>query len=94
MTVAGVGAIAIGAAEEAAVVGFLFAVGELLEYVATGRARAGIKRLMNLVARTALLERGGGTSEIAAAELTIGDIVLVRPGDRVPSGSANVGARY
>jgi Cd2+/Zn2+-exporting ATPase len=43
MTVAAGGAIAIGAAEEAAVVVLLFAVGELLETVAAGRARAGIK---------------------------------------------------
>ncbi len=85
MTVAGVGAIAISAAEEAAVVVFLFAVGELLENVAAGRARAGIKGLMNLVPRTALVERDSETSEIAADELTVGDIVLVRPGDRIPS---------
>ena len=59
MTVAAIGAIAIGAAEEAAVVVFLFSVGELLENVAAGRARAGIKALMNLVPRVALVEEEG-----------------------------------
>ena len=53
MTVATAGAIAIGAAEEATVVIFLFAIGELLETVTAGRARAGIKALINLVPRTA-----------------------------------------
>ncbi len=45
MSVAAIGALVIGAAEEAAVVIFLFAVGELLETVAAGRARSAIKRL-------------------------------------------------
>lgn len=87
MTVAALGAVAIGEAEEAAVVIFLFAVGELLETVAAGRARAGIEALIDLVPRTARRVRGasGDVEEIAAADLAVGDIVLVRPGDRVPS---------
>ena len=51
MTVAALGAVAIGEAEEAAVVIFLFAVGELLETVAAGRARAGIEALIDLAHR-------------------------------------------
>lgn len=85
MTVAAAGAIAIGASEEAAVVVFLFAVGELLENIAAGRARAGIKALIGLVPRVAQIEQNGGTHEVAAQELRIGDIAVVRPGDRIPS---------
>lgn len=85
MSVATIGAIAIGAASEAAIVVFLFAIGELLENVAAGRARAGIKSLMSLVPRTALLEESGQTREVPVASLRVGQIVLVRPGDRVPS---------
>ncbi|WP_041321464.1 heavy metal translocating P-type ATPase [Hyphomicrobium denitrificans] len=85
MTVAGIGAVSIGAAEEAAVVVFLFAVGEVLESIAAGRARAGIKALMNLVPRTALVEQASETREIPAEKLAVGDIALVRPGDRIPS---------
>ena len=85
MSVAAAGAIAIGAAEEAAVVVFLFAVGELLENVAAGRARAGIKALMDVVPRSAQLERDGSLVETPISELQVGDIVVVRPGDRVPS---------
>lgn len=85
MTVAAAGAVAIGAAEEAVVVTFLFAVGELLETVAAGQARAGIKALMNVVPRKASRENGGTVVEIPADELQIGDVVLVRPGDRIPS---------
>lgn len=85
MSVAAIGAMAIGAAEEAAVVVFLFAVGELLENVAAGRAREGIKALMSVVPRIAQLERNGSIIETSIDQLHVGDIVVVRPGDRVPS---------
>jgi Cd2+/Zn2+-exporting ATPase len=85
MSIAAVGAILIGAAEEAAVVIFLFAVGELLETVAAGRARAGITALIDLVPRVALRESGGAIDKVPVAELQVDDIVVVRPGDRVPS---------
>ncbi|HZG27880.1 MAG TPA: heavy metal translocating P-type ATPase [Ensifer sp.] len=85
MTVAALGALLIGAAEESAVVILLFAVGELLETIAAGRARAGIKALIDLVPRTAFRERDGVVEKVAVEELAIDDIVVVRPGDRVPS---------
>lgn len=85
MTVAAAGAIAIGAAEEAAVVIFLFAVGELLETIAAGRARAGIKALINLVPRVARIEEAGQAREVPVEQLRVGNIAIVRPGDRVPS---------
>ena len=58
MTIAAGGALVIGAAEEAALVVFLFAVGEMLEGVAANRARNGIRALAQLVPKTALLEVG------------------------------------
>ncbi len=85
MSIAAIGAVAIGAAEEAAVVVFLFAVGELLEGIAAGRARAGIKALIDLVPRTALRQTGSNVETVSAEVLAIGDTVIVRPGDRVPS---------
>jgi Cd2+/Zn2+-exporting ATPase len=85
MTIAAVGALFIDAAEEAALVVFLFAVGEVLEGVAAGKARDGIRALADLVPKTALLESGGTTREVPAASLTIGQTVLVRPGDRIPA---------
>jgi Cd2+/Zn2+-exporting ATPase len=85
MSIAAVGAIAIGAAEEAAVVVFLFALGELLETVAAGRARAGIAALLDLVPRVAYRELGGAIAKVPVEELRIDDVVVVRPGDRIPS---------
>jgi Cd2+/Zn2+-exporting ATPase len=85
MCVAAIGAAIIGAAEEAAVVVLLFALGELLENVAAGRARDGIRALAALMPATALRLRADGSTEPVAPEaLAIGDVVLVRPGDRLP----------
>ena len=72
MTIAAVGAVVIDASEEAAAVVFLFLVGELLEGVAAGRARASIKALATLVPKTALVEDGGKTTEVPADSLAIG----------------------
>ncbi|MBN9000103.1 MAG: cadmium-translocating P-type ATPase, partial [Rhizobiales bacterium] len=83
MTIAAVGAVVIGAAEEAAAVVFLFLIGELLEGVAAGRARASIQGLAALVPKTARLERDGKLEEVPADSLKVGAVILVRPGDRI-----------
>ena len=85
MTIAAVGAVIIGAGEEAAAVVFLFLVGELLEGVAAGRARAGIQGLTALVPKTAFVETDGRIEEVPAESVAVGAIILVRPGDRIPA---------
>jgi Cd2+/Zn2+-exporting ATPase len=85
MTIAVIGAVLIGAAEEAAIVVFLFAVGELLEGVAAGRARAGIKALATIAPKTAQLETENGVVETPIEQIAVGAVVVVRPGDRVPA---------
>ncbi len=87
MCVAALGAVAIGAAHEAADGGApLRAWARCWRSVAAGRARAGIRALAGLLPRTARREgMGGGTvEEVAADRLAVGDMVQVRPGDRVP----------
>ncbi|MBB3770536.1 Cd2+/Zn2+-exporting ATPase [Angulomicrobium tetraedrale] len=85
MTIAAVGAVIIGASEEAAAVVFLFLVGELLEGVAAGRARDSIRALTRLVPKTARLLENGTTREVPAESLTVGAVILVRPGERIPA---------
>ncbi len=98
VTIAAVGAIAIGQAPEGAVVVFFFAIGELLEGIAAGRARAGIKALAALAPKTALLLldpkaapdglgslENGQAREILAESLKVGQLVRVVPGARVPA---------
>lgn len=85
MTIAAIGAVFIGAPTESAAVVFLFLVGQLLEGVAAGRARASIRALTQLVPSMALRLDGDKTVETPVAELAIDDVVRVRPGDRMPA---------
>ena len=68
MTIAAGGALVIGEPEEAALVVFLFAVGELLEGVSAGKARDSIRALSKLVPKTARLEVAGKTREVAGRD--------------------------
>ncbi len=85
MSIAAIGALFIGAAGEAALVVFLFAVGEMLEGLASNKARDGIRALADLVPKTARLVVGARIREVPAAQLRIGQTVQVRPGDRIPA---------
>ncbi|WP_316976377.1 heavy metal translocating P-type ATPase [Shumkonia mesophila] len=70
--------------EAAAVIVTLILVGRYLEAVAKGRTSAAIKKLMQLQAKTARVRRDGGEIEIAIDAVVPGDVVLVRPGERIP----------
>ncbi|MFW8626859.1 heavy metal translocating P-type ATPase [Deinococcus sp. ME38] len=85
VTLAALGALLIGEAAEGAAVVFLFAVGELLEGVAAGRARSGVQALAALTPSTAQLLTPQGPREVPAASLRPGQRVLVTPGTRVPA---------
>jgi Cd2+/Zn2+-exporting ATPase len=85
VSIAAIGALIIGEAAEGALVVFLFAVGELLEGIAAGRARHAIGALAAITPKTALLLRGETTTGVPADSLAIGDRVRVLPGARVPA---------
>lgn len=85
MTIAAVGAVVIGATEEAAVVVLLFLVGEILEGYAARRARDGIRALTSLVPKSAFVESDDGVQEVPADSLKVGTKIVVRPGDRIPA---------
>ncbi|WP_426000666.1 heavy metal translocating P-type ATPase [Caulobacter sp. DWR1-3-2b1] len=81
--------------EAAAVIVTLILVGRLFEAQAKGRTSEAIKRLMTLQAKTAHVERDGAVREIAIAEVVVGDVVVVRPGERIPvDGEVLDGASY
>ncbi|WP_017429174.1 heavy metal translocating P-type ATPase [Vreelandella jeotgali] len=95
MSIAAVGALMIGAAAESAVVVVLFAVGELLEGVASSRARQSISALSSLAPSTARRLDGDEPTEVPADTLAPGQRVLIRPGDRVPcDGRIEQGGAY
>ncbi|CAI0851531.1 heavy metal translocating P-type ATPase [Serratia quinivorans] len=70
--------------EAAAVIVTLILLGRTLEARAKGRTSQAIKRLVGLQAKTARVERNGETVEIPLDQVTLGDTVLVRPGEKVP----------
>src|SRR5262245_39012689 len=84
MTIALVAALAIGEFFTALVIVLFVLVAEVLEGLTVGRGRRAIKDLLDLLPRQAVVRRGGGTQEVSAAEVQVGDVVLVKPGARVP----------
>jgi len=85
MLVAAGGAAAIGAWAEGALLLFLFSLGHALEHYAMGRARRAIEALSGLAPRTATVRRDGRAIEVPVEALQVGDLVLVRPDERIPA---------
>jgi len=70
--------------ETSAVIITLIKVGKFLEVRAKGRTSEAIKKLMSLRAKTARVVRDGAEVEIPADEVVVGDVVIVRPGEKIP----------
>lgn len=84
MTVAAVGAFISGHAEEGASVMFLFFLAEFLESYSAERAKGSISALIRMAPDVARVRRNGTEVEVHVHEVGVGEIVLVRPGDRIP----------
>lgn len=84
MAVATVGAIALGEYSEAVAVMLLFQIGEFLEDKAVDHSRKSIASLVDIRPDKATVRRGDATETVLAAEVKIGDIIIVKPGERVP----------
>jgi Cd2+/Zn2+-exporting ATPase len=84
MCLAVIGAAAIGDWLEGAMVIFLFALANLLESRSMERARRSIKALMDLSPPTARVLRGQQEFELGVAEVRVGEVLAVRPGERIP----------
>jgi Zn2+/Cd2+-exporting ATPase len=83
MSVAAVGALAIGEYFEAASAMFLFALAQLLESRSMDRARNAIRGLMDLSPVTATVLREGREVRVPAEEVRVGEVVVIRPGEKV-----------
>lgn len=84
MTTATLGAAAIGEWSEGASVMFLFAVAQILETYSMDRARDAIKALMELSPAEANVRRNGQEMTVPVTEVSIGALVIVRPGQKIP----------
>jgi Cd2+/Zn2+-exporting ATPase/Cu+-exporting ATPase len=84
MTIALAAALAIGEFFTALVIVLFVLVAEVLEGLTVGRGRRAIQDLLALLPQQAVVLRDGGTQEVGAGEVQMGDVVLVKPGARVP----------
>lgn len=83
MLVAAAGAAVLGDWAEGALLLFLFSLGHALEHYAMERARNAIQALGQITPKTARVRREGKESEVPVEELRVGDLAIVRPGDRI-----------
>jgi len=83
MTIAAAGAVALGEVGEAASLAFLFSISEALEGYAMARTRRGLRALLSLVPERVTVRRPDGEIDIDPAELELGDVIIVGPGDRL-----------
>ena len=84
MALATVGAFATGEYPEAVFVMLFYQVGELFQSYAVGRSRQSISQLMEIRPDYANLERDGKAEKVDPDEVNVGDVILVKPGERVP----------
>jgi len=84
MTIALAAALAIGEFFTALMIAFFVLVAEVLEGLTVGRGRRAIKDLLDLLPARAVVRREGSTQEIEVAEIKGGDVVVVKPGCRLP----------
>ncbi|MHB8972725.1 MAG: heavy metal translocating P-type ATPase [Pirellulaceae bacterium] len=85
MLVAAIGAATLGEWAEGALLLFLFSLGHALEQYAMGRAKRAIEALAELAPQTALVRREGNTEEVPVDQLRPGDVVIVKPNERIPA---------
>ena len=85
MTVAAIGSTALGQLEEAAALAFLFSISEALEEWAVTKSRSGLRAVLSLVPDSANVRRDGEVTEVPVGEIVLGDLLIVRSGDRIPT---------
>ena len=84
MTVATIGAFGIGEFPEAVAVMLFYQIGELFQSYAVDKSRKSISNLMNIRPDFANVERDGKTEKVDPDEVKIGEIIVVKPGEKVP----------
>lgn len=84
MTVASIGAMIIGEYSEGAAVMIFYQTGELFQSVAVGKSRQSISDMMDINPEFANVERNGEVAEVEPDEVAVGEIVVIKPGERIP----------
>ena len=79
-----IGAIILGLWEEAAILVFIYSLGDVLEAYAVDRARGALRALMELMPKEAMVRRNGEELTLPVEEVRLGETIIIRPGERIP----------
>ncbi|MCW4047665.1 MAG: cation-translocating P-type ATPase [Candidatus Bathyarchaeota archaeon] len=95
MLIGSVGALVLGMWSEAAILIFVYSLGDVLESYAVDKARGAIRSLMNLAPKKALVRKDGKEVMVPVEEINVGDVVVVKAGERIPvDGTVLVGSSF
>ena len=84
MMIATIGAFIIGDYPDATAVMLFYQVGELFQSIAVGKSRKSIAAMMDICPDTAIVLRDGAEDEVDPSEVSVGEVVLVKPGEKIP----------
>lgn len=84
MSIATIGAFAIGQYPEGIAVMLFYQVGELFQSIAVNRSRKSISELMDIRPEYATLKVGNETKKVSPEEVNVGDLIIVKPGEKIP----------
>ena len=95
MLIGSVGALVLGMWAEAAILIFVYSLGDVLESYAVDKARGAIRSLMNLAPKQALVRKEGQEVILSVDEINVGDSVIVKAGERIPvDGTVQTGSSF
>lgn len=79
-----IGAMFLGLWEEAAILVFIYSLGDVLEAYAVDRARGALRALMELMPKEAVVRRNGEELTLPVEEVQLGETIIIRPGEKIP----------
>jgi Cd2+/Zn2+-exporting ATPase len=95
MLIGSVGALVLGMWAEAAILIFVYSLGDVLESYAVDKARGAIRSLMNLAPKQALVRKDGKEIMLSVDEINVGDSVIIKAGERIPvDGTVQTGSSF
>src|SRR3989338_6613136 len=84
MVTGAVGAVTLGLWEEAAMLVFIYLLGDILEIYTVSKSRGALRMLMELAQKEALVRRNGKETVLSVEEVEISNVIIIRPGEKIP----------
>ncbi|MFQ5715437.1 MAG: heavy metal translocating P-type ATPase, partial [Candidatus Scalinduaceae bacterium] len=84
MVTGAIGAVTLGLWEEASMLVFIYLLGDILEIYTVNKSRSAVRMLMELAPKEALVKRSGKEMILPVEEVMVSDIIIIRPGEKIP----------